>query len=72
MAALFSKITQLHTYHTKFFERKLHNLFQFKNIHVKQANDFIKPLNSKISSGYDGISNISLKKYSLQYQLHLH
>ena len=55
-------LVKLQTYHTNFFERKLDNLFQYKNIHVKQTNGFIKQSNSKISSGYDGISNILLKK----------
>ena len=60
MAASISKIT--HLSHKSFLRDNYTTLFQFKNIHVKQTNDFIKQLNSKTSSGYDGISNNLLKK----------
>ena len=60
MAASISKITDLS--HKSFLRDNYTTLFQFKNIHVKQTNDFIKQSNSKTSSGYDGISNNLLKK----------
>ena len=60
MAASVSKIA--HISHKSFLRDNYTTLFQFKNIHAKQTNDFIKQLNSKTSSGYDGISNNLLKK----------